>query len=160
MKSKNTTLNTITETAEELFKFLDIPVELEIEKIEENTFSINVQTENTGLLIGFHGETLSALQLLLSLMIYKKLGSWVHASLNVGNYREYREEQIKNLVNRVIEQVKQTGQPQGLPFLSGTERRVVHLYLVDNPDVISESEGEGRNRRIFIKPKIDTTVSS
>lgn len=158
--AKNSALNTITETTEALFKYLDIPVDLEIEKTEDKTFSINLQTENTGLLIGFHGETLSALQLLLSLMVYKKMGSWLHVSLNVGNYRQYREEQIKNLVNRVVGEVKQTGQPQGLPLLSGSERRVVHLYLVDHPDVISESEGEGRNRRVFIKPKTDTPMSS
>lgn len=145
---------TIEGIINQFFKLLDLDVGVRILEKDPETVEVNIETDNSGLLIGYHGETLSSLQLILSLMIYKKLGAWTHVSLNVGNYREYREEQIKNLLDRVLEEVKATGEARALPYLPGNERRIVHLMLQDNPDVTSESQGEGQNRRVVIRPKV------
>lgn len=142
----------IQKTAEGLFEKLDLPVKLSLQE-ENETLKIDIDTENPGLLIGFHGETLSSLQLILSLMVYKKTGQWTHVSLNVGDYRQRREEQLREMVQRIIETVKSTGQPTSLPYLPSNERRIVHLMVQEKPDVVSESEGEGQNRRVVIKPK-------
>ena len=156
--AKKTNLKIIEEIVKNFFKLLSVETKISLEEVETETVKINITTPNTGLLIGYHGDTLSSLQLILSLMVYKKIGMWTHLSVNVGNYREYREEQIKNIVQRAVEQVKTTKQPAFLPYLPGNERRLVHLMLKDNPDIVSESEGEGQNRRVVIKPKTEALI--
>lgn len=160
MTKKENNADLIKKTTADLLDLLTIPAEIVIEETETDVYKVDLQAENTGLLIGFHGETLYSLQMIISLILYKKIGRWLKISLNAGNYREYREEQIKDLVNRIIEEVKLSGEPKPLPYLNGSERRIVHLLLLDNSEVLSESEGEGYNRRVFIKPKVKTPVSS
>lgn len=150
--AKTDKTTTIKQIAEKLFQLLefDLPVDV-IQK--EETVEITTEMEEPGILIGYHGETLSSLQLIISLIYYKTTGIWQEILLNVGNYREVRKEQLKQIVERIIEQVKQTNTPHSLPFLSPGERKVVHLLVEENPDIYSESEGEGQYRRLYIKPK-------
>lgn len=119
----------------------------------EANFKVNVQTQETGLLIGHHGETLNSLQLLLGVILYKKLKKWVHVVVDVGNYRKMREESIKEMVGRIVNEVETTNQPITLPYLSPLERRIVHMMLTDHKKVMSESAGSGRDRRLTIRPK-------
>ena len=116
-------------------------------------FKVGIQTEETGLLIGHHGETLNSLQLLLGIILYKNLGEWTRVILDVGEYRKMREESTKEMVGRIISEVESTNQPVILPFLTPFERRIVHLMLAENPKITSESQGEGRERRVVIKPR-------
>lgn len=115
-------------------------------------YKATIDTQETGLLIGRHGETLNSLQLLLGVILYKQLGSWVRVILDVGDYRKMREESIKEMVERVVGEVETTGRPVALPYLSPLERRIVHLMLAKNQKVTSESSGEGKSRRVTIKP--------
>lgn len=149
-ETKNTEL--IQKVTTELFKLLEVEAKIIIEETEEN-LKINAETPNPGLLIGFHGETLSALGLILSLVIYKKTKKWTRIQVNVGDYRERREEQLRQMLERIVSQVKTTGQPHALPPLPSNERRLIHLMVQNDSDVLSESEGDGPNRRVIIKPK-------
>lgn len=142
-------IETITK---ELFEKLQVSADFTIAE-QDNTAIIKVNTEESGILIGYHGEALSALQLLISLIIYKKIGSWTRISLRVGDYVERREESLKAMAQRAVEKVIATKTPAALPFLRSDERRIIHLYLQDNPDVTSESEGEGVSRHLVIRPK-------
>ncbi len=90
----------------------------------------------------------------MSFLIHKSLGSWVKVMVNVGDYRQRREEQLKKLAMTLAMKVKFSGEAQTVPNLSPAERRIVHIALTDHPDVCSESEGEGRDRQLVIKPKI------
>lgn len=143
----------IKETAEELLGKLQIESQVEVTEDAEATFKVTVQTEESGLLIGFHGETLSSFQLILGLMVYKKLGAWTRVVVEVGDYRARREEQLRAMAESYANQVIATGQPIYLPFLPPIERRIIHMALQDNPQVMTESEGEGNQRRIVIKPR-------
>ena len=126
---------------------------LTIEKKDEAIW-IQFQTGDSALLIGYHGETLSSLQLMISLIVSQALGSWQKIVVNVNNWREERDEQLKVLAANFAQRVKFSGKPQILPPLSSSERRVIHLYLSDYSDVESVSQGVGRDRRLLIKPKI------
>jgi len=145
----------IKNTVSDILKLLTIPAELSLKKQEDETYKAILETDNTGILIGYHGETLSALQMIVSLIAYKKTGTWIHLSLDVGDYREKREKQLAQMIGKIVEQVKTLGQPYCLPYLSANERKIVHLLLESDPDVMTESEGEGQNRRLFIKPKTE-----
>lgn len=114
---------------------------------------MRIETEETGLLIGRHGECINSLQLLLGVMLYKKFGKWVRVILDVGDYRKMREDSLKEMVERIAGEVEGTGVPVVLPYLSPLERRFVHLLLTENAKVTSESTGEGKERRVTIKPR-------
>lgn len=155
-QSKNNVGAEIKKTTEELLTQLKVEGTVEIteeKKEEEVNFKVNIQTQETGLLIGYHGETLNGFQLLLGVILYKKIKKWVHIIVDVGNYRQMREESIKEMVNRIVAEVETTNQPVILPYLSPLERRIVHVMLTDHEKVASESIGEGKDRRLTIRPK-------
>lgn len=147
-------IKVIKKTTEELLAGLMIESTVDVESQEENLYKVTIQTEESGLLIGFHGETLSSFQLILGLTASKKLGKWVRVVVEVGDYRAKREEQLKAMAESYAAQAISTGQPVSIPYLPPIERRIIHLALQDRPDVESFSEGEGRNRRLVIKPKV------
>lgn len=148
------TLTLVKKTTEDLLEHLKIKAKVRVEVDEQNVVHISLETEETGILIGYHGETLSAFQLILGLIIYKKLGKWIRVVVNVGDYRQKREEVLKRIALKTAEKVRQTNEAIILPFLNSGERRIIHLTLKDDPDVYTESEGEGENRRLIIKPKM------
>jgi len=150
----------IQETMLELLKKLQVQAELEVKRQEkkkdssktpEVCYQVEIKTPETGLLIGRHGETLNSLQLILGLILYKKIGSWQRVILDVGGYRKAREESLKQMVARVINEVELTKQPVTLPFLTPLERRMVHLMVAENKKFTSESKGEGKERRLTIR---------
>ncbi|KKR31253.1 MAG: Single-stranded nucleic acid binding R3H domain protein [Candidatus Gottesmanbacteria bacterium GW2011_GWA2_41_12] len=144
----------VKKTTEELLEKLQIVAPVTVREDSENTYRIDIQTEETGLLIGFHGETLNSLQLLLGVLVYKQIGEWVRLVVNVGDYRQKREETVKQMVKSAKAEVLSTRESIVLPYLTPLERRIVHMVLTDDPDVSSESEGEGEERRVVIKPKV------
>lgn len=146
----------IKSTLLDLLKNLKVEASVSVVKeIQEDSqhYKVEMQTQETGLLIGYHGETLNSLQLLLGVILYKKLGKWIHVILDVGNYRKMREESIKEMVTRIVSEVESSKQPVALSYLSPLERRIVHMMLSDNKSVVSESTGEGKERRLTIKPR-------
>ena len=118
---------------------------------KEDVYKVNIETEETGLLIGRHGETLNSMQLLLGIIIYQKTKQWARVVLDIGNYRKMREEGIKEMVTRITAEVEASGNPVTLPYLTPLERRIVHMTLSDNPKITSESQGEGKERRVIIR---------
>lgn len=142
------------EITEELLKLLLLEAKVEVSEDKENkAISVAIETEEPGILIGYHGETLSSLQLMLGIMVSKKINEWVRVVVNVGDYREKREEVLKRMALSAAQKAKFSQEPVTLPPLSGNERRIIHLVLTDNPDVTTESEGEGEERRVVVKPR-------
>lgn len=143
----------IREETSNLLKLLQVEADVEIQTDDEGVIYVTLNSESAGLLIGYYGQTLSSLQLILNLIVYKKLGKWVKIILNVGDWRQRREEYLKKLALSIAGRVEAEGQPVVCPYLTAAERRVVHLVLQDHPQVVSESSGEGRDRRLIVKPK-------
>lgn len=133
---------------------LEVSAQVSVLSDESGAYRVNIQTDETGLLIGFHGKTLESLQILLNLVIAKKLEKWERVYVNVGDYREKREEALMYMAQHAAERALAMGRPVELSNLSAAERRVIHLTLSGDERVMTESEGEGRNRRLLIKPKL------
>ncbi len=147
-------LDRAREVAEDLISSLEMPAEVSAGfDEEEQVLSIQIESPEAASLIGFHGEVLQALQLILSFMVHRALGEWTRVCVNVGDYRQKREEQLKKLALNLATKVKFSGETQAIPNLTAAERRIIHLALADHPDVVTESEGEGRQRTLTIKPK-------
>ncbi len=142
----------IEQVVKDLFTAVGIEDSFEINESEE-AIDIVVASEDAGIIIGHHGDTLDSLQLLLSLAIAKKLGEFKRVTLEVGDYKKNREDYLKNLAQQTKERVVSSGQEVYLPNLKSWERRIVHLLLQEDDEVISESVGEGRERTLVVKLK-------
>jgi spoIIIJ-associated protein len=150
----NTELSKIQAEATALLSDLGVEAKVtaSVDK-ETGVITLQIESPEAAFLIGFHGETLQALQLILSFAAHKVLGDWVRVSVNVGDYRQKREEQLRRLALNLAMKVKFSGEVQTIPNLSAAERRIVHLALADHPEVMSQSEGEGRQRVLTIRPR-------
>ena len=114
---------------------------------------IQLPEEETGIYIGHHGEGLTALQLLLSLMISQRTGKWYRVSVNINDYQERREDSLKNLAESAAEKAISLNQEVVLGNLSSYERRIVHLHLEQHGGVTTESRGEPPLRQLLVIPK-------
>lgn len=119
---------------------------------KEGVFTVQVNAENTGMLIGYHGETLSAFQLILGLLIHKQTGEWVKIAVNVGDYLEKRLKQLEQMADNAVGRAREDGVSVTLPYLNSRERRHIHLYLEGVDGIRTESVGEDEERRLVIFP--------
>jgi len=121
---------------------------------ENEAFVVEIDAgDETGLLIGKKGETLSSIQTVLGLLLKQKTGEWNRVVVNVGDYREKEEDYLNNLAASTAQRAKETGEPQNLYNLKPWQRRVIHLALSEDKDITTESVGEGEERYLIIKPK-------
>jgi spoIIIJ-associated protein len=111
---------------------------------------LDVSGEDLGILIGRRGDTLSSLQFLVNLMVSRKMKTRMAFGIDVEGYRRRREESLNGLAQRMADRVKSTGQPITLEPMPPNERRIVHLVLANDPDVITVSIGEGESRKVAI----------
>jgi spoIIIJ-associated protein len=121
-------------------------------EVRENSALIILEGEGLGVIIGHRGETLDALQHLVSLAANNS-GGYFKVTLNIGDYREKREQTLVSLAQRVAEQVKRTGRNRALEPMSAYERRIIHTAVQEIDGVNSASVGEGSSRRVIIFPE-------
>lgn len=147
-------IDQVKQITEELLSKLEIVGTVVVDTDETGAFRVHIETEETGLLIGFHGKTLESFQILLGIIVSKQLRQWVRVYVNVGDYREKREETLMIMAQRAAERALSLNRPVELPHLSASERRVVHLTLSGDERVLTESVGEGSSRTLLVKPKL------
>jgi spoIIIJ-associated protein len=139
----------------ELLAKMEIPAEIEhrLGGAEQEPAIIDIRGEDLGLLIGWRGETLRALQLLVNTMVRQSLPDAEHVVIDVERYRARREDSVRELALRVADRAKRNRERIGLEPMLPYERRVVHTTLAEDPEVSTESEGEEPTRRVVITPK-------
>lgn len=117
----------------------------------ENELSFSIKGEKLGKLIGFHGENIQALQMLLSGLKLRHEGP-VRMYLDVDGYKQNRNQAIIDLANRTAEQAIKIERNIHLDPMNAYERRIVHTTLQGRDDVTTESTGEGEKRHVVVKP--------
>lgn len=137
---------------EKLFSLLEISGTFAISQ-NEDVLEVGMDTEDSGMVIGYHGEGLESLQLILSLVIAKKIGKFVRVSIEVDGYKKNRTEYLERLAQQMKERALTENREQVIESLKSWERRIVHVLLQDDEEVSSESAGEGRDRVLIIKPR-------
>src|SRR3989344_1131952 len=137
-----------------LLKLLQVtPQSIKVEPQEDDTVNIQLDlpAAESGILIGYHAETLASLQYILSLILHQKTGDWRRLILNINNYRQNREETLKDMAHNAADRARLTGQEVAMPYLASFERRLIHLNLAEEKDIETVSVGEGRDRRLIIR---------
>lgn len=136
----------------ELFPMLGIQASWEIQE-SDGEIEVSLQTDDTGVIIGYHGESLEALQLILSLSLSKKIGEYKRVILEVGDYRKKRTEYLERLAAQAKDRALSDHSEVVLSELKPWERRIIHVLLSEDKEVESESQGEGKNRTLIIRPR-------
>ena len=117
---------------------------------------VDVRGSDLGILIGRRGQTLDAFQYVSALMVGKQTGQFIQLVVDVEGHRDRREQQLRQLAQRMAEQVLKTGRKLTLEPMRASERRIIHMELRDHPAVMTESVGEEPYRKVTIIPRIPT----
>jgi spoIIIJ-associated protein len=114
--------------------------------------AVDVASEDTALFIGQKGETIDALQYLVNVSTFKERDFFKRIVLDAEGYRQRRVEAIQGMAHRTARKALRERRTVEMPPMNSSERRVVHLYLSENPNVTTESEGTGDGRRVMVSP--------
>jgi len=120
----------------------------------EDGLHVDIQGGDPGKIIGRNGRTLVALEYLTNAVVNKdESAPHVRVSVDVGGYKKRRDERLRTVALKAAARARKTGFAVELEAMSAAERRVIHMALADDPAVESESSGEGKNRRVVVKPR-------
>lgn len=125
-------------------------VEATITVVSEDPAQLEVTADGAAQLIGHRGEGMRSLQHLLRLMLVKE-GRDEPVLVDIEGYRAQQQDNLVDQAKRKADEVAQSGRLAVMSPMSSYERRLVHMALAERPDVVTESLGEGRDRRVMIK---------
>lgn len=150
-------LETVKEIITDFFLKAGFDVDVEASsstRDSEDILDVEIKTSEAQNLIGKQGLVLADIQLLLRKVIKKKTEKEFYLSLDIDGYKRNKESYLRSVAQSIADEVSRTRQQKELPYTSSFDRRIVHMELADRKDVITESIGEGEERRIVIKPII------
>ncbi len=125
---------------------------------------VEIDSTDASRIIGWHGETLNSVQHILKSMVRtkEKMERTPLIIVDVDGYRRMQEDKVKSIADQKADFVRRTGNRIALSPMSPYFRRVVHVYIANNPalqDLTTESVGEGDYRQIVLKLKIEKNQS-
>ncbi|MEZ4605675.1 MAG: R3H domain-containing nucleic acid-binding protein [Deinococcales bacterium] len=126
---------------------------IEVRESSQGDLKVGIYGGDSGKMIGKGGRTLSALEYLTNVIINRDLDDKrVRVSIDAGNYKRRRDERLRLIAHKAASRVKRTGLAVELEPMEAVERRIIHLEVARQYGIVSESMGEGSNRRVVIKP--------
>jgi spoIIIJ-associated protein len=135
---------------------VEVASDVEVEETAESEvqpIALEVTGDDLGILIGRRGETLAALQYVVRLIVAHHEKARVPLTIDVEGYRQRRYRSLRELALRLAQKAASTKQAMTLEPMPADERRIVHLALSVNPDVVTQSVGEGEMRKVMIMPR-------
>jgi len=117
-----------------------------------NGVLVNLTGKDSAIMIGYHGENLSAFAYILGLILHKKIDKEIVFKVDVNGYLKEKDKKISEMVFLAIEKVRTSGFPEEIEGFNAYERRLAH-HLVDREGLVSESKGTNDKRILVIKPR-------
>jgi len=142
-------IEVVTEILNTLLELLGVTGKVEILS-DEIPLDLDIKGDDLGILIGRRGQTLASLEYITKLMVVGTLKTWIPLTVDVDGYKKRRRDSLQRLALYLAEQVKSRHHAITMEPMPADERRIVHLTLADNPDVTTQSMGEGENRKVVI----------
>lgn len=133
-----------------LAKFVDDNATVDVEA-KENEILFSIKGENLGKLIGYKGENLTAIQMLLSGLKVKGEGA-VRLYLDIAGYKANKNQALIDLANKTADQAVKIERNIHLDPMNAYERRIIHTTIQERTDATTESTGEGEKRHVVVKP--------
>jgi len=140
------------EIIEKIMSLMDVNATVKDFKESENKVYVELESLNSGLIIGKKGKTLEALQFMINLLVNKATSSEKKIILDIESYRAKRERALRKLSKEIALKVARTGKPWTLEPMNPFERRLIHLTLQNDSKVTTKSEGQGIYRKVKIMP--------
>ena len=140
-------------SVEQLLAHMGVRATVGVRSSDADSIVVDISGRDLGVLIGWRGETLRALQTITNLVVSRRLGPDRRVIVDVERYRQRREHTVREIAFRAARQVKATGDPITLDAMQAFERRAIHLALQDDPDVTTGSVGEEPERRVVVEPR-------
>jgi len=144
----------------ELLAFMDMEgAQVEVRRAEpapgetDPPLILDVHGGGTDALIGHRGQTLADLQHITRLIVGQEMMRWVHLVIDIEGFKARREKSLRRLAKRLAEQTANSDQTVMLEPMPPHERRIIHLALRDDPNVTTQSIGEGDQRKVTIIPQ-------
>lgn len=147
-ESTNQTSTMAAHKLDELLRAMGFDITVTV--TSSDPVQLDIASAEAGSLIGSRGEVLQALQHVVRLLVAKE-GREETIILDIEEYRAKSQENLVETAKRKADEVAQNGRLSVLPPMSSYERRLVHMALKERTDVVTESLGEGGNRRVMIK---------
>jgi spoIIIJ-associated protein len=136
-------------TLQDLLRLLGVEAEVEL-RDEPERILLSIKSDGSGLLIGRKGETLDALEYLITKMVHKGAEDKKRIVLDTENYRSRREESLVTLAHRLAEKARKLGRPVTISPMNAHDRRIIHLALQDDKTLRTRSTGTGLYRKVVI----------
>jgi spoIIIJ-associated protein len=139
----------------ETLRLMGITATVDVSRSSDSSepVTLNIEGDDLGVLIGRRGQALSSLQYLVRLIVAERLKKWVSVNVDVDWYKKRHYESLKKLALRLAEQVTRRRRAITMEPMPPDERRIIHITLANNPDVKTESTGEGEGRRVVIQTR-------
>ena len=122
-----------------------------VEAATDGSLNIGIFIRDASLYIGEEGRNIKDFETILRLVIKKQIGDISTIHLDINNYREFKNEALRELAKKAARRARFYKQPVALEAMSAYERRIIHTELAVHPDIKTESTGEGNNRRVVVK---------
>ena len=119
----------------------------------EDRLCYDIQGGESGMLIGKKGQTLEAIQYLVEKMVNKQNSERIRVQVDVEGYLDNRRQRLEDLAARLAQKAKRSGKPVTIGQLNAHDRRIVHISLKGDPELRTQSMGEGFYRKLVIFPK-------
>ncbi len=142
-------LQVAVEVVEDLLELLGVRGRVEV-LCDEMPLAFDITGDDLGILIGRRGQTQASLEYITKLIVTRRLESWVPLTVDVAGYKKRRLDSLQRLALYLADQVKSRRRAITMEPMPPDERRIVHLALADNPDVTTESVGEGDGRKVVV----------
>jgi spoIIIJ-associated protein len=137
----------------ELLDKMGITAQVSVRSGGSDAITLDISGRDLGLLIGWRGESLRALQTVTNMLASRRLGPETRVIVDVERYRQRREHTVREIAYRAARQVKATGDPITLDAMQPFERRAIHLALDEDPEVSTVSVGQEPERRVVVEPR-------
>jgi len=143
----------LTKMLEDIMGAMNIAGSVSVRAGEGDEIIAELEGKDVAILIGRQGQTLDALQYLVSIAANRAEGTRFRVILDAEGYRKRYEDVLIKKAQEYAEAVKAEGQECELEPQPARDRRIIHMALADDPDVYTYSEGEGDRRHVVISPK-------
>jgi spoIIIJ-associated protein len=134
---------------EQILALMHHPCQVSVSSDRENV-TARIDGESAAGIVGQNGRILDSLQYLLRKIIGKKYSEKAIITVDAGNYRSARADELKKLCLELADEVRKTGKTTSIPSLNPSERRIIHHALQDQKDIRSRSVGEGLVKKVLI----------
>lgn len=145
----------IEKEARAFLQKLGVEGSVAVEEKEESSVLVSITTPSPKELIGEQGKVLADLEYVLKVFLRKRVPEQrFYVCLDVNNYKKSKEHYIREIARNVADEVALLKKEKEFPPMSPAERRIIHTELGERADIVSESIGEGKTRRVIIKPAL------